>query len=66
MIMHGNSAVVKSKVTSRKYYMFQVDVAGARIPNQIPYGFLQSLSGAAAWRPLGDVILTLNPYLEGH
>lgn len=35
-------------------------------PESDPHGSLPSLSGAAAWRPLGDVTLTLNEHLEGH
>lgn len=35
-------------------------------PKSDPHGSPPSLSGAAAWRPLGDVTLTLNQHLEGH
>ncbi len=35
-------------------------------PKSDPHGSPPSLSGAAAWRQLGDVTLTLNQHLEGH
>lgn len=35
-------------------------------PKSHPHGSSPSLSGAAAWRPLGDGTLTLNQHSEGH
>lgn len=63
----------ESKVTlciRRNYHLLQVVAASAlhqwQNPKSAPNGPPPSLSGAAAWRPLGDVTLTLNQLLEGH